>query len=116
MKLEKHSLPEWALSERRRDLEWIKENLHIFWPAATATFEEHGPGALVVDTTSRPTGEGNPFGYFSQEMIEQYEDEDINRLVKEYNPSEEFVVVLIKSEERMSSYRVKPLQRGRRSL
>ena len=111
MSPERRKIPDWARRERIGDLEWIAENLHIFWPAAQAAFEEQGRGAIVVDTTSRPTGEGNPFAYFPQDILEEGDDEDIKRMVKEYNPSEEFVAVLFKTENRTSTYRVKPIQR-----
>ena len=101
-------LPGWARRERQSDLDWIVANLHVFVPVAEAAFKELGRGAIVVDTTSRPTREGNPFGYFPQEQLLQYEDEDINRLVREYDPETEFVVVLLKPSDRTSSYRVQP--------
>ena len=64
-------LPAWAERERTGDLAWIKETLHVFWPVAQQGYEEHGRGAVVVDTTSRPTGEGHPFGYLPQAVVEQ---------------------------------------------
>ena len=101
-------LPDWARRERDSDIDWIAENIHIFSPAAKEAFEELGRGALVIDTTSRPTEQGNPFGYFPQEQLLQYEDEDIDRMVREYDPETEFVVVLVKPNDRTSSYRVAP--------
>ncbi len=108
MSPEKSQIPDWARQERERDLAWIRENLYIFGPVAEAAFESNGRGAIVVDTTSRPTGEGNPFGYFPQKMVEQGDDEDIKRMVREYTPGEELVIVLIKSQDRTSTYRVQP--------
>ncbi len=108
MSPERNRIPDWAKQEREHDLAWIGENLHIFRQAARAAFESSGRGAIVVDTTSRPTGEGNPFGYFAQELLEQRDDEDIKRMVSEYNPEEELVLVLIKSQDRTSAYRVRP--------
>jgi len=102
-----NNVPDWAQRERGRDMRWIGENLHILWPAATAAFKEQGRGALVVDTTLQPVpGRGNPFAYFSQVDLEPRHDEDINRMVREYGPEKEFVVVLLKSVERTSAYRV----------
>ncbi len=69
-----------------------------------------------MDTTSRPTGEGNPFGYFVQEIVEQEDDEDIKRMVREYNPNEELVIVLIKSQDRTSTYRVRPQPKSGQSM
>jgi len=99
-------IPDWARQERQRDRAWIGENLHVFWPAAQAAFKEHGRGAIIVDTTTRPKGRGNPFGYFPQAVVETGDDEDIKRMVQEYDPQQEFVVMLLKSRRRASTYRV----------
>lgn len=42
--------PEWAHEDRLKEIEWIKENLQVFVPAAKAGFAAEGRGALVVDT------------------------------------------------------------------
>ena len=86
--VESSRIPYWAEQERDGDLAWIAENAHIFLPAAKQGYETHARGALVVDTTQRPTGEGHPFGYFPQEMLEQ-SDEDTRRLVREYAPEDD---------------------------
>jgi hypothetical protein len=51
-------------------------------------------------------GAGHPFGYFSQDQIEELGDEDTNRMVTEYEPAQEFVVVLLKPQDRASTYRL----------
>ncbi len=98
--------PDWAEQERAGDLAWIHENVHIFWPAAQLGYETVGRGAIVVDITSRPTGAGHPFGYLDQAAIEQRLPDDTQRLVREYDPSWEFVTALLKSQDRISSYRL----------
>lgn len=98
--------PEWAERERAGDLGWIGENLHVLWPAAQQGYQEFGRGAIVIDTTQRPTGEGHPFGYFTQEMVEQSGDEDAQRIVREYSPAWELVTVLLKTDDRVSVCRV----------
>ena len=101
-------IPAWVRLERGRDLEWIDENVEIFWAAASAAFEEAGRGAIVVDTTTQPApNAGNPFGYLSQEQLEQDGDEDTKRMLSEYNPSRELVLLLLKPEYRTSSYRIR---------
>ena len=84
----------------------IESLFHIFWPAAQVGYETVGRGAIVVDTTSRPTGQGHPFGYLDQAAIEQGMPDDTQRLVGEYDPSREFVTALLKSQDRISSYRL----------
>jgi hypothetical protein len=100
------NLPDWAERDRIGDLAWIEENVHVFWPAAQQGYETYGPGAVVVNTTSRTGEGGNPFVYFPQEMIEQAGDDDTRRMVSEYDPSREFVAVLLKIQDRVSSYRL----------
>jgi hypothetical protein len=96
--------------ERQSDLDWIRENTHLFLPMAREGFDRFGRGALVVDTTQQPTGEGHPFGYFPQEMLEDEADEDTLRLVSEYEPDGEFVAVLLKHRYRVSSYRLRMIE------
>jgi hypothetical protein len=98
-------LPAWAQRERFIDLAWIYENLHIFRPLAQAQFHTHGRGALVVDTTSRPKPDaGHPLFYLPQEVIETFDEPDVQQMVTSYKPSREMVIVLIKQYGRQSSY------------
>lgn len=103
---EKRIIPNWARLERAADLHWVGENLHVFWSTAKEAYGAHGRGALIVDTTSQPIVEGHPFGYFPQEIIDQLGDEDTKRMIREYDPEKEFVILLLKSSERTSTYRV----------
>jgi hypothetical protein len=112
---EPEGLPDWAREERQRDLAWITENMLLFREAASSAFRQGGRGAIVVDTTSLPVeGMGHPFGYYLQETIEGTNDEDVKRMVAAYEPEREFVIVLLKSEERTSSYRVQAVERVQR--
>ena len=108
-------IPEWAQKERLSDQLWVQDNFHILWSAAKTAFNDFGRGAIVVDTTSEPIpGAGHPFGYFSRTQLEQHDDEDTKRLVREYNPRKEFVVMLLKEDDRTSTYRIR-LQPRKRS-
>lgn len=103
---EQRQIPDWAKRERTGDLSWIQENLHVFWPAAQLGHEDFGRGALVVDTTSRPTGAGHPFAYLPEAGVVKMNEPDALRMVRGYDPTWEFVTVLLKSQERVSTYRV----------
>ncbi len=104
---DRQSFPEWAQRERAGDWAWIGENLHIFWPAAQQGFQEPGRGAIVVDTTSRPTGGGHPFVYVPETGIEQLNEPDALGMVPAYEPTWEFVTLLFKSQDRVSTYRIR---------
>lgn len=107
-------MPGWARRERQGDLSWIQENLEVFEVASKLAFEDAGRGAIVVDTTVQPLpDQGHPFGYFTQKQIEEFDDQDTQRMVRDYNPGQEFVIVLLKPKERISTYRVQPQQGGK---
>jgi hypothetical protein len=104
---EKRDIPTWAQRERQADLDWINENLEVFCTAAKLAHGDEGRGAIVVDTTSQPIpGAGNPFAYFPQQLVKQHTDQDTQRMVADYDPAWELVLVLLKSDNRTSTYRV----------
>ena len=103
---ERQPIPQWAERERTDDLAWIGENLQGYWKAARSGYEADGRGALVADTTVKPTGGGHPFGYVAQKQIRQFGGHDEIRMVAAYDPSWEMVIVILKPKDRISSYRV----------
>jgi hypothetical protein len=104
--------PNWAERERQGDLRWIGENVHILWPAAHTGFETLGRGAITVDTTIKPVpGLINPFTYLSQAELQPLRDQDMERIVRQYDPTKELVVVLFKTQQRTSTYRIQPQPR-----
>ena len=103
-------MPEWARRERHADLDWIAENLDLYWTAAAFAFKATGRGAIVVDTTIQPAPVGgHPLGYFSQDQIGEACDEDTKRIVNEYDPAQELVLVLLKPDDHTSTYRLRGL-------
>ena len=112
MTVEQNHIPDWAQRDRQRDMHWVAENLYLFWPVATEAYVKQGRGAIIVDTTSRPTGEGHPFAYFTQTFVEERDVEDVKRMVREYDPDREFVLVMIKPYDRLSTYRVQTQAHG----
>lgn len=107
MTAEKKRIPEWARKGRENDLTWIQENLDIFNIAATIGHKDFGRGVIVVDTSLQSVeGMGHPFGYFSMEQIEDYDDEETKHIVRKYNLEQEFVLVLLKPGDRTSTYRI----------
>ncbi len=105
---EKSPVPDWAQRERAQDLAWIRENLDVFWPAAQQGFKTAGRGAIVVETVKgvkHEGGEGNPFIYVPTTIIQEEHWADVMRLVNEYDPTWEFVTVLLKH-QRESAYRI----------
>lgn len=106
---ERRRLPTWAEEERAGDLTWIKRNWHTFWPVSQLGYKEWGHGALVGDTTIvvvHEAGAGSPFGYLAQENVEGKGWADLARMVRAYDPFQEFVVVLLKAGDHKSVYRL----------
>lgn len=109
MGAERRESPEWARREREGDLAWIQENASVIQFVAQTALEASGRGVVVVDTTFNPPPEfGQAFAYFSQEIVDKDYDEDTKRMVREYDPDHEFVLVLLKPEDRTSTYRIRP--------
>jgi len=101
--------PDWAEQERTGDMGWIRENVHLFWPLAQQGYQQVGRGAIVVDTTitvPHPGGVGHLSGYVEQKTVEEIGNEETQRLVREYQPQGEFVATLLKTQDRVSSYRI----------
>jgi hypothetical protein len=106
-KEQKPHIPRWAERERHSDMAWIGENLSEFWNAARQGFNTFGRGAVAVDTLVQPAPDkGHPMYYVPQELIDQHGSADEIRLVTQYDPSWEFVAMLFKEENKVSSYRV----------
>lgn len=103
-------IPEWAKRERETDLSWIQDNLPVFLPAAQQGFQDSGRGALVIDTTTlvrHENGMSNPFVYWPEKAIEEKETlVDALRMVRAYDPTWELVTVLLKPQDRESTYRI----------
>lgn len=103
-------IPDWAQRERWMDLAWIGDHLPAFLSAAQIAYEQVGRGAIVIDTAFQTQAGSHRAAYFTQQEILRYEDADIDRLVDEYEPQEELVVVLLKESGRSSSYRLRSVQ------
>lgn len=64
---------------------------------------EFGRGAIIVDTTAQPVpGRGHPMWYGPQVYVEEYGTDDDRRMVTQYDPLREFVVILLKPEDKTS--------------
>lgn len=107
MTAEHHPIPEWALADRDHDMTWIRENLDVFWYSASMAARQLGRGAIFVDATTKPLGQKNLFTFFLLDEVTRFEDEEINRMIEAYDPEKEFVIVLLKTEGRISSYRMR---------
>jgi hypothetical protein len=100
------------LKEHWLDLDWIIHNLIVFAPAAEAGHREFGRGALIADTYTGHESETCPFVYFSQEELARLNDDNINQKIAAYDPLEELVIILLKTEQLPRSYRVRTVPDG----
>lgn len=90
--------------ERICDLLWVAENLHVLLPAAIKAHAVEGRGAILVDCTT--TVQGVHRFCFAPRADMPPDDVETLRMVDDYNPTAEVVIVLIKKKERTSTYRV----------
>jgi hypothetical protein len=105
---ERDDIPDWAVREREQDLTWIRENMHVLLPAAKRAFEDSGRGAIIVDTNTvieQAGHAGNPIYYLPEQQIVQNGWLPAIKMVREYEPTWEFVTVLMKR-NRESAYRI----------
>ena len=107
MTAERNNIPAWAERERWNDLAWVASNLPNFWSTAILAYQELGRGAIVVETNYRVPDGGHPTAFLTEEHIARYDDEAINRLLTEYTPEQELVVILLKEQQRTSAYRLR---------
>ena len=101
---EKGEFAEWV--EPDQDLASIRENLYTFSLAAQFGYDTFGRGMIMVDTIAPATDERLNIIYLGQASVVPAMDEETHRLVREYDPSGEFVAVFLKPEDRFSSYRL----------
>ena len=93
--------------ERQSDQRLIQANGEEYFVTATSGFKVYGRGAVWVDTTTEVVDGGHPVDYLPQSKM--HEDDHVTRLVKDYDPTTEFVVLLVKSKGdigRTSAYRI----------
>src|SRR5512143_120394 len=101
---EQAAMPDWARRERLADFAWLADNLQVLWPAAQHGHKAQGRGAVVIDTTATPDGDGHPFYFMPEATFERLEHADALRMVRRYDPTAELVVMLLKTGERDSTY------------
>lgn len=105
---ERSEIPEWAAREREEDLKWIGENTHVLLPIAKLSYEDSGRGAILVDTNTiveRGDEAGHPMYYVPAQEIRRNGWLRASAMAQEYDPSWEFVAVLLKK-NRESAYRI----------
>ena len=88
------------------ELAWIDRNTTLFSSKASGYFSLVGRGAIIVDATVKRLGEGTLFTYFSKEQMEHLTDDEISNIVDDYDPTKEFVVLLLLPREGKRVYRV----------
>ena len=106
MSAEKNKLTDWQEKARQADLAWIEENIHAFKALADAEFDEHGPGAILVNTNLGSEDKGHPYWYFPQAIIEMMGDEETIGKVREYDPKSELVIILQTPQNRQRVFSV----------
>jgi hypothetical protein len=87
-------------------LKWIELNLGAFSADAARAYRERGRGAYVATATPGPPKLG-PLEYSAPDIGDiAVHDRDMARLVREYNPATQFVVVIREPDDSMHAYTV----------
>jgi len=103
---ERPTLTDWSAKERQADLAWIDENLPTFKNVALAEYDQQGPGIILIHIFEKQDDVGHPYGYLSQSVVEEIGDEEVKQAVQAYDPHNEVVVTLLKSNYRGRTYQV----------
>ena len=74
---------------------------------ALAEYNEQGPGIIIVHTFQFQDEGGHPYGYLPQTIVEKFGKAEITQKVREYDPQSEAIIMLLNSDYKESSYRVK---------
>ena len=91
--------------DRDLDLRWIGDNIGVIGSSAVEGYAKHGRGAFFADHTK--DGVVPLVVYVPQSSGKLLDDDpDAARMVRDYNPETEFVIVIVKRGDRASSYRV----------
>lgn len=77
-------------------------NMHVLFPAALEKFEAVGRGCIIVDCTVVIEG-GHRFAFVPQAKMPLGEPELV-RMVREYKPTTQMVVHLLKADYHTSIY------------
>lgn len=101
-----------GLESRESHLEFIRIN----WPVAAAfawqQYRKQGRGCIVFDVAKAqdpPPGEPHLFGetpgaYVPYKVVRAAGDEDVKRMVREYDPRRQVVFVFLRQDGGVSSY------------
>ena len=92
------------MTDRDIDLKWINENLATLTLFARTNYQTVGRGVLVIDHSE--SGKTDPPVDYLPLLDLPADDEDTRRMVREYDPSEELIVLLMKPDDLVSSYRL----------
>jgi hypothetical protein len=93
-------------THRELELDWIGQNAPLFSTKAIGYFGLVGRGAIIVDAATKPLSEGPLFTYFTKEQMDHIADAEIYAMVNDYDPEEEFVVLLLLPRNQIRAYRI----------
>ena len=99
--------------ETEKDLFWIQNHASILSTKACGWFKLVGRGGILVDAAAKPLGDESLFTYLDRDEFGRFNDEEINLVLETYEPSEEFVLVMLRPQDMLNHYRIQiPNQEG----
>ncbi len=95
--------PDNKSGDRQRELAWVEQNRDIFWLISKVATDQVGRGSIVIDTTTQVPEGGHPIGFLALTENE-LQGNAVDNYMQSYDPNKEFVVTLLASEDRTTTY------------
>ncbi|KAA3642030.1 MAG: hypothetical protein DWQ07_25890 [Chloroflexi bacterium] len=99
-------LSDWREHERQAELDWIDQNQDALVEIALVELDEQGRGLVLVKTNEYTESLGHPMSFLPQSVVEELEVEEPIQHVREYDPQQEIVVMLAKSNGIERTYKI----------
>ena len=91
-------------NQREIDLKFIGENLYVLRSRTQEFFSEQGRGALIIDHSL--SGKPDPAAHYVPAPNLPEGNKDTRRMVQNYLPGAQFIIVLIKPGQLETSYQI----------
>lgn len=108
---ENPNISSWSEKTNEAENAWIKDNMDVLSKYASEQYEENGRGAVYVDTSQYEKESGHPFSYMPLGVLEEDGRGEVVTQVREYDPFQDFILILMKETPRFSLHQQKMISK-----